>query len=235
MNPRQYQKELDRIIKGIDTSAPAPRLLLHSCCGPCSSYVLEYLAPYFEIIVFYDNPNIQPFEEYAHRLDEQRRVIAHISAPHGLSLIEGAYDPTRYAQAVRGLTHLPEGSERCFACYVSAWRQRQYWAKELECDYFTTTLSISPYKNAERINAIGEDIAQRWVSSIYPTISKSVAVTSAPLPFARNGAFIASIIVDAFFLSENGKRMWPNKQKKKAKQTNCLAFCVKYPKYTWCR
>ena len=89
MNPRSYQKELDRLIKGIDPNAPAPRLLLHSCCGPCSSYVLEYLAPYFNIIVFYDNPNIQPVEEYTHRLNEQRRVIAHIQAPHGISLIEG--------------------------------------------------------------------------------------------------------------------------------------------------
>lgn len=181
MNPRQYQKELDRIIKGIDPSAPAPRLLLHSCCGPCSSYVLEYLAPYFEIIVFYDNPNIQPFEEYAHRLDEQRRVIAHISAPHGLSLIEGAYDPTRYVQAVKGLTHLPEGSERCFACYRFRMEAAAVLAKELECDYFTTTLSISPYKNAERINAIGEDIAAH------------VGVKHLPNDFKKRGGYQRSI------------------------------------------
>lgn len=181
MNPRQYQKELDRIIKGIDQSAEAPTLLLHSCCGPCSSYVLEYLAPYFEIIVFYDNPNIQPVEEYAHRLAEQRRVMAHIEALHGISLVEGDYDQARYAQAVRGLTHLGEGSERCFACYRFRMEAAAKLAKEMGCDYFTTTLSISPYKNAERINAIGEEI------------SEAVGIKHLPNDFKKRGGYQRSI------------------------------------------
>lgn len=181
MNPRSYQKELDRLIKGIDPNAPAPRLLLHSCCGPCSSYVLEYLAPYFNIIVFYDNPNIQPVEEYTHRLSEQRRVIAHIQAPHGISLIEGDYDPVRYAQAVKGLTHLGEGSERCFACYRFRMEAAAELAKERGCDYFTTTLSISPYKNVARINDIGEDIALR------------VGVKHLPNDFKKRGGYQRSI------------------------------------------
>lgn len=183
MNPRQYQKELDAILKGIESNEQIPKLLLHSCCGPCSSYVLEYLAPYFEIIVFYDNPNIQPIEEYAHRLAEQRRVIDHISAPHGIRLIEGNYEPMRYVQAVKGLTHLPEGSERCFACYRFRMEAAAALAKEWGCDYFTTTLSISPYKNAERINDIGESIAA------------SVGVAHLPNDFKKRGGYQRSIVL----------------------------------------
>ena len=142
MNPRNYQKELDRILKDLQQTDRVPHLLLHSCCGPCSSYVLEYLAPFFKINVFYDTPNIQPRAEYEHRLAEQRRVIAHIQAPHGIALVEGDYDPARYADAVRGLTHLGEGSERCFACYRFRMQTAAELAKERACDYFTTTLSI---------------------------------------------------------------------------------------------
>ena len=111
MNKRNYQAELDSIIKNARKEGRVPRLLLHSCCGPCSSYVLEYLAPYFAITIFFDNPNIQPKTEYDHRLTEQKRVMAHIDASHGLDLIEGDYAPERYFQAVEGLTHLGEGTK----------------------------------------------------------------------------------------------------------------------------
>lgn len=183
MNPRNYQKELDRILKDLQQTDRAPHLLLHSCCGPCSSYVLEYLAPFFKITVLYDNPNIQPRAEYEHRLAEQRRVIAHIQAPHGIALVEGDYDPARYADAVRGLTHLGEGSERCFACYRFRMQTAAELARELGCDYFTTTLSISPYKNAERINAIGEEIAEQ------------VGVPHLPNDFKKRGGYQRSIVL----------------------------------------
>lgn len=183
MNPRNYQKELDRILKDLQQTDRAPHLLLHSCCGPCSSYVLEYLAPFFKITVFYDNPNIQPRAEYEHRLAEQRRVIAHIQAPHGIALVEGDYDPARYADAVRGLTHLGEGSERCFACYRFRMQTAAELARERACDYFTTTLSISPYKNVERINAIGEEIAEQ------------VGVPHLPNDFKKRGGYQRSIVL----------------------------------------
>ena len=183
MNPRQYQKELDKIIKNIDPSQPAPRLLLHSCCGPCSSYVLEYLTQYFSIVLFYDNPNIQPRAEYDHRLAEQKKVIAHIDAPHGIELREGIYDPSRYAKAVHGLTHLPEGSERCFACYRFRMEEAAALAKTLGCDYFATTMSISPYKNATRINEIGEEIAEQ------------VGVPHLPSDFKKKGGYQRSIVL----------------------------------------
>ena len=183
MNPRNYGRELDRILRNLAQSGETPHLLLHSCCGPCSSYVLEYLAPYFKITLFYDNPNIQPRDEYAHRLAEQRRVISHIHAPHGLTLIEGDYDPRRYAEAVRGLTHLGEGSARCFACYRFRMEAAAALAAQLGCDYFTTTLSISPYKNAERINTIGEEIAEK------------TGVAHLPNDFKKHGGYQRSIVL----------------------------------------
>lgn len=183
MNPRNYGRELDRILRVLEREGRVPHLLLHSCCGPCSSYVLEYLSPYFKITLFYDNPNIQPREEYAHRLAEQRRVIAHIQAPHGIALVEGDYDPARYADAVRGLTHLGEGSARCFACYRFRMQAAAELARDLGCDYFTTTLSISPYKNAAQINAIGEEIAE------------TVGVAHLPNDFKKHGGYQRSIVL----------------------------------------
>lgn len=161
MEKRNYQKELDKVLVSLKEQIPAG-LLLHSCCGPCSSYVLEYLAPYFRIELFYDNPNIQPYAEYQHRLEEQRRVIAQVDAPHGIHLHEGIYEPKRYFEAVKGLEHLGEGSERCFACYRFRMEAAAQQAKALNCTYYATTLSISPYKNVDKINAIGEEIAKKF-------------------------------------------------------------------------
>jgi predicted adenine nucleotide alpha hydrolase (AANH) superfamily ATPase len=159
MQKRNYQRELDRIIRDWRKSGRTPRLLLHACCGPCSSYVLEYLAADFSIELFYDNSNIAPRSEYVRRREELVRVLSNISAPHGLRLHEGVYDPARYAQAVKGLEHLGEGSARCFACYRFRMEAAKDLGLELGCDYFATTLSISPYKNADKINEIGEEIA----------------------------------------------------------------------------
>ncbi len=181
MNKRNYQAELDSIIKNARKEGRVPRLLLHSCCGPCSSYVLEYLAPYFAITIFFDNPNIQPKTEYDHRLTEQKRVMAHIDASHGLDLIEGDYAPERYFQAVEGLTHLGEGSARCFACYRFRMEAAAELAKAGGYDYFATTLSISPYKNASVINDIGEEIAH------------AVGVRHLPNDFKKRGGYQRSI------------------------------------------
>ncbi len=176
---RQYQRELDELIKNLD--GEVPKLLLHSCCGPCSTYVLNYLAPHFEIVLFYDNPNIQPQEEFERRFAEQKKVIQHLSFPNGIMLEQGVYDPQRYAEAVRGVEHLGEGSERCFRCYAFRFQAAAERAKILGCDYFASTLSISPYKNVERINNIGEAIASR------------VGVTHLPNDFKKKGGYQASI------------------------------------------
>lgn len=181
MDNRNFQRELDRVITRIDRSLQVPRLLLHACCGPCSSYVLEYLAGHFAIELFYDNPNISPRDEYNRRRDELVRVISYISAPYGIRLHEGEYLPARYTQAVKGLESLGEGSARCFACYRFRMEAAAKLAGELGCDYFATTLSISPYKNAEKINEIGEDIA------------RLCGVAHLPSDFKKRGGYQRSI------------------------------------------
>lgn len=162
VNKRNYQKELDQLIEKLKKEGTVPKLFLHSCCAPCSSYVLEYLSEYFEITVFYYNPNIYPPEEYHERAAEQKRFIEQFPARHKVSYIEGEYDPKRFYDMARGLEKFPEGGERCFRCYELRLRESAILAKEGGFDYFTTTLSISPLKNAERLNEIGEALEAEY-------------------------------------------------------------------------
>ena len=159
MNKINYQKELDKVIEVLQRQGRVPRLLLHSCCAPCSSYVLEYLSRYFEITVFYYNPNIYPPEEYEHRVKEQQRFIAECTFDHPVQFVAGDYEPERFYDAVRTLEDCPEGGERCFVCYRLRLAEAAKLADELGCDCFTTTLSISPHKNAAKLNEIGEELA----------------------------------------------------------------------------
>ena len=154
-----YQLLLDREIEMLSEEGRVPRLLLHSCCAPCSSYTLEYLSKHFEITVYYYNPNIYPEEEYERRVSEQTRFISELPAEHPVSLIVGKYDPAEFYEAVKGLEHIREGGERCFACYRLRLESTARLAAELGFEYFTTTLSISPYKNAPRLNSIAEELA----------------------------------------------------------------------------
>ena len=156
-NKRNYQKELDAKIAGLHGEVPT--LLLHSCCAPCSSYVLEYLSQYFSITLFYYNPNIYPPTEYEHRVEEQQRLIRSLPAVHPISFCPGPYDSDRFYELTRGMENVPEGGERCFVCYEMRLREAAEMAKQLKLDYFTTTLSISPLKNAEKLNEIGERLA----------------------------------------------------------------------------
>ncbi len=159
MTKRNYQKELDAVIEQVTKEGRVPSLLLHSCCGPCSSYVLEYLSRYFAITVFYYNPNIYPPEEYEHRVKEQQRFIAECTFDHPVQFVAGDYEPELFYDAVRTLEDCPEGGERCFVCYRLRLAEAAKLADELGCDYFTTTLSISPHKNAAKLNEIGEELA----------------------------------------------------------------------------
>ncbi len=168
MNKRNYQKELEYKILQLPDSGQAPSLLLHSCCAPCSSYVLEYLSRYFRITVFYYNPNIYPESEYYTRAEEQARFIRAFPAGYPVAFTEGAYNPKTFYDSVRGMERLPEGSERCFACYRLRLREAARMAKEKGCDYFATTLSISPLKNAEKLNEIGEQLAGEYQVSWLP-------------------------------------------------------------------
>lgn len=169
MNKRNYQKELERLTEGLREKERAPRLLLHSCCAPCSSYVLEYLSKYFEITVFYYNPNIYPEREYEKRVEEQRKLTESLPAAHPVTFLAGAYDKERFYETVKGYESEPEGGERCFRCYELRLREAAKAAKEGGFDYVTTTLSISPMKNAEKLNQIGEQTAREYGVSYLPS------------------------------------------------------------------
>ncbi|MCI5935937.1 MAG: epoxyqueuosine reductase QueH [Lachnospiraceae bacterium] len=160
VNRINYQKELDKVIESLSQQEKVPTLLLHSCCAPCSSYVLEYLSNHFGITVFYYNPNIYPDEEYEMRVREQQRFIRAFPAKHPIDFIEGAYDKERFYEMARGLEAVPEGGQRCFQCYELRLREAGELAKARDFDYFTTTLSISPMKNAEKLNEIGLRLAE---------------------------------------------------------------------------
>ncbi|HAX52532.1 epoxyqueuosine reductase QueH [Muricomes intestini] len=157
-----YQKELDKVIDSLKAKECVPRLLLHSCCAPCSSYVLEYLSEFFEIVIFYYNPNIYPESEYYMRLAEQQKLIRDMHFKHPVSFLAGDYDRERFYEMVRGMENLKEGGARCFKCYELRLRETAEQAVKSGFDYFTTTLSISPMKNAQTLNSIGLEIAQEY-------------------------------------------------------------------------
>lgn len=162
MNKVNYQLELDKIIDSITADGITPTLLMHSCCAPCSSYCLSYLAEYFSITVLYYNPNISPKEEYDKRVQEQIRLIGELSLKNKVRFVEGNYEPERFYQMAEGMERLLEGGERCFACYRLRQREAARYAKEHGFDYFTTTLSVSPHKNAQKLNEIGLSLAEEF-------------------------------------------------------------------------
>ncbi len=173
MNQRSYQKELEANIDFHTSRGEVPALFLHSCCAPCSSYVLEYLSQYFQITVFYYNPNIYPEEEYVHRVKEQQQFIREFPTKHPVSFLEGTYDTGRFYQMAEGMEHLPEGGARCMACYELRLEETAKAARQLGADYFTTTLSISPMKNAQKLNEIGARLAQKYgIAWLYSDFKK---------------------------------------------------------------
>ncbi|MCR5788771.1 MAG: epoxyqueuosine reductase QueH, partial [Lachnospiraceae bacterium] len=162
---RNYQKELEQIIASLTEKKEKPRLLLHSCCAPCSSYCLKYLRESFSITDFYYNPNITEKQEYEKRAEELRRLIGIYNdedkeAP--IDYITGAYEPALFFETVKGLEEEPEGGERCLRCYELRLREAAKRAKEGGFEYFTTTLSISPLKKADRLNEIGERLQEEY-------------------------------------------------------------------------
>ena len=157
-----YQKELEKLIERLSKEGKVPKLLLHSCCAPCSSYVLEYLSNHFEITVFYYNPNIFPENEYTKRILEQQTLISDMKVKHPVSFLAGNYDRERFFQIAEGLEHLREGGERCFKCYELRLEEAAKIARDAGFDYFTTTLSISPLKNADKLNEIGTRLADKY-------------------------------------------------------------------------
>lgn len=157
-----YQLILDRELERITALGQRPTLLLHSCCAPCSSYVLEYLNKYFRITVFFYNPNISPQSEFDYRVNEIKRLISVLPHDGSITFREGEYDSGVFFDMAKGLEHLPEGGERCFKCYELRLRRSAEEAHKGGFDYFTTTLSISPHKNAQKLNEIGAALSEEY-------------------------------------------------------------------------
>lgn len=164
-----FQLQTENIISRHQRAGEIPTLLLHSCCAPCSSYVLEYLSQFFRITVFYYNPNIYPDEEYYHRVREQQEFIKKFPAKNPIDFIEGEFDKHRFYETVKGMENMREGGERCFACYELRLREAAECAKEQGMDYFCTTLSISPLKNAEKLNEIGQRLEAEYGVKYLPS------------------------------------------------------------------
>lgn len=166
---RNYQKELDKRLVELVEANKVPKLLIHSCCAPCSSYVLEYLSDYFHITVLYFNPNIYPPEEYINRVAEQKRLIEQMPAKYPIHFIEGRYQPEEFYSIAKGLEHSKEGEERCFRCYRLRLEESAKYAKKASFDYFTSTLTISPLKKADKLNEIGEELASEYQLKYLPS------------------------------------------------------------------
>lgn len=160
-----YQRKLEILINNLSGT---PRLLLHCCCAPCSSYVLEYLSRFFEITCLFYNPNISPAEEYEKRAEELRRLISEQPHKNPVSIIVEKYNPQDFFAAVKGYEHIKEGGERCFRCYRLRLEMAAKYAKEYNFDYFCSTLSISPLKNARKLNEIGEELSEIYKISHFP-------------------------------------------------------------------
>ena len=203
MNKRNYSKELESRIEEFQKEGAVPRLLLHACCAPCSSHCLEYLRQYFDITVFFFNPNITSGNEYAKRVAEEKRLIAEYNAQidsgsfegmhsdrnaHKINIIEGTYDPADFYTAVKGYEDCKEGGERCRKCFELRLKETAKTAKENGFKFFTTTLTISPLKNADVLNAVGEEAA-----SLYED------VTFLPSDFKKKDGYKRSIELSAKF------------------------------------
>lgn len=162
MKHNNYQKVLDDILAKVKNNSSKPKLLLHCCCAPCSSYVFEYLVSYFNITALFFNPNISPKSEYDFRLNELKRLIFDMNLSQKINLIEKPYEPQEFTEISFGLENCPEGSFRCFKCYYLRLQKTAEIAQKLNFDYFTTTLTISPYKNADKLNEIGAKLALEY-------------------------------------------------------------------------
>ena len=156
MEKRNYQREMEEEIKSL--GGRRPTLLLHSCCGPCSSAVLERLREYFQVTLLYYNPNIEPEEEYTKRLEEQERLLSQL--PGDIPLLPCPWDHEKFAAFAEKMADEPEGGKRCLSCFALRLAYTAEEAKKHGFEYFTTTLSVSPHKNAENLNRIGEAAGQ---------------------------------------------------------------------------
>jgi len=155
-------QKMEQILAFVDRMDRVPHLLLHSCCAPCSSHVISVLSEHFDITVLYYNPNIEPYEEYLKRKEEEIRFIGLYPAEHKLDIMDCEYDNDRFHELVKGMEYLPEGGERCFVCYEQRLEKSAATAAKEGYDFFATTLSVSPYKNSAKLNEIGNALSAKY-------------------------------------------------------------------------
>lgn len=173
MNKINYQKEMEKVIENNVKENKVPTLLLHACCAPCSSYVLEYLSKFFKITVVFYNPNISTNEEYNHRANELLRFIDEKQFENPVKAVIENYIPEEFYEMAKGLENCREGGNRCFKCYRLRMERAAKMAKKDNYDYFTTTLTISPLKNAEKLNEIGKELEKEYgVKYLYSDFKK---------------------------------------------------------------
>lgn len=158
---KNYANELNKKLEEIKESKNRPTLLLHACCAPCSSYVLEYLNSFFDITLYFFNPNISVEQEYILRAAELKRLVFEMGFT-GVKIVEEEYNPALFFKIAKGLENVAEGGERCFKCYALRLEKAILYAAEKNFDFVTTTLTISPHKNARVINELGGEIAERY-------------------------------------------------------------------------
>ncbi|MGN0666680.1 MAG: epoxyqueuosine reductase QueH [Huintestinicola sp.] len=212
-NKKNYSMELEKIIRHNSEAGKIPTLLLHSCCAPCSSYVLEYLSRYFRITVFYFNPNIYPEEEFLKRLAEQEKLINELPAENKIELVGSEHMSARFYEAVRGLESLGEGSERCRQCFRLRLEETAKLAAEKGFDYFTTTLTISPMKNAAVLNDVGEQAGLLYGVGFLPSDFKKKGGYQRSTQLSKEyGLYRQDYCGCVFSLKERDKRL--NQQKK---------------------
>lgn len=166
MEKVNYQKAQDEII---NTLKDTPRLLLHSCCGPCSSYCLKVLSEHFLVTVHWFNPNIYPLEEYQKRIDTQKQLLSEIQTKNPVELLCDEYLTREFYEAVKGFENEPEGGTRCEKCFIQRLERTAQIAKEQKFDFFTTTLTVSPHKNAQLINQIGQELSKKYDVKFLPS------------------------------------------------------------------
>ncbi len=172
-NKENFSAYTEAVIDEITRSKEKKSLLLHVCCAPCSSYVLEYLSNYFDITVFFYNPNIDSFAEYRYRADEEKRLISEMGLTDKVAYFEAEYAPEEFFDMAKGLEELPEGGARCAKCFELRLEKSAERARQGGFDYFTTTLSISPLKSSELLNAIGKKLSEKYgVEYLYSDFKK---------------------------------------------------------------
>ncbi len=186
MNKINYQLQCEKVLAEVADSGQKPKLLLHVCCAPCASYVIEYLEKYFELTLFFYNPNITDYEEYLYRYSELQRFVEERGGTQH-KIVTAGYEKSEFFAVAKGYESEPEGGKRCLNCYRLRLERSARYASETGHDYFATTLSISPYKRTDWLNSIGEELSREY------------NVKHLPSDFKKRGGYLRSIELSSIY------------------------------------